>query len=52
MDGNPDEKFVAYHGVGAPNMHQVIPNVMTDGLFPGDGQQRRNDECKRTGLKV
>lgn len=35
MDNNPDEWYVAYHGIKVPNMHQVLISVMRQGLMEG-----------------
>ena len=28
MDNNPEEWYVAYHGIRVPNMHKVINNLI------------------------
>jgi hypothetical protein len=55
MDNNPGEWYVAYHGIRIPDnkiMHQVVSNIMNDGLIPGDAQVYEDDICKKTGKKV
>jgi hypothetical protein len=55
MDNNPGEWYVAYHGIGNPDnkvMHQIVSNIMKEGMIPGPRQVHENDKCRITGKTV
>jgi hypothetical protein len=55
MDNNPGEWYVAYHGIHNQDnkvMHQVVSNIMKEGMIPGIAQAYENDKCKKTGKTV
>lgn len=50
MNNNPEEWYVAYHGVGVGQiMPSVFSNILKTGLIAGAGQVHRNDKCRKTG---
>ena len=55
MNNNPDEWFVAYHGIRIPEnnvMHQVVSNIMNKGLIPGLAQAYEDTKCRKTGKTI
>jgi hypothetical protein len=55
MDNNPGEWYVAYHGIRIPDnkvMHQVVSNIMKEGLIPGLAQAYEDGRCTKTGRIV
>jgi hypothetical protein len=52
MDNNDGEWYVAYHGIRIGDnkkMHQVVSNVMNNGLIEGANQYHEDDKCLKTG---
>ena len=49
MDNRPGEWYVAYHGIRISGMHQVVTNVMNQGLMSGKGQTMKFHKCLKTG---
>ncbi len=55
MDNNPGEWYVAYHGIRISDnkvMHQVVSNIMNEGMIPGPAQAYENGTCIKTGRIV
>lgn len=48
MNGNAGEWYNAYHGIGAPDMHSVITNIIKGGLLPGDANAYGGSQCRKT----
>ncbi len=48
MNNIPGEWYVAYHGIRAPNMHQVAGSIINQGLQPGQYQACQNYICSKT----
>ncbi len=52
MDNNPQEWYVAYHGIRLPNMHQVITSIMKNGIMVGFNNAYATETCRKTGLII